>query len=155
MANSEIKQLFGASTEFSITTASLANGAGRSSALVDNETTRWGDITVYWMIETVASAVADSTVDLYAIRSDDATANTTTDGVTADAAYTPVNAKRLDTIKVNGSGGAQVLQGEANFPNPGKEFGVAIFNNTGQILHATEANCKIWWVGRNPEVQIA
>jgi len=157
MAN-EIKDKFGTSSALSITLASLANSSGRQSTLVDNSSVRYQDVLVFVNVKNSSSAAPNSysTVEVYLIRSDnDATTEHRDDGAgTSDAALTPLNAQLIGALRNKGSPSAgDVLKGSFIVHRPGPEWGIAIFNRTGQSLDSTGSNHWVRYVGVNTEVQ--
>ncbi len=154
MAN-EIKDKFAASTAFTISLAGVADGAGRQSTMINNETTRFQDVLVFVKVTTGTSPDGDSTIGVYAIRGDDHTANIRSDNAGAsDAALTVLNAELLGVIRTD-SGGTNdtAYYGVFLFHRPGPGYGIAVVNNTGAALHATGGNHVARYVGLNPEVQ--
>jgi len=155
MAN-EIKDKFGTSTALTITLASLANLAGRQSTLVDNTTNRYQDFLLFVNIKTANTPNAYSIVEVYLIRSDnDATTEHRDDGAgTSDAALTPLNCQLIGTLRSSAAPGTgEALKGSFLVHRPGPEWGVAVFNRTGQALDATGTNHWVRYMGLNPEVQ--
>ena len=155
MANA-ILDKFGTSAALTITVASLTNGSGRQSTLIDNATARFQDLLIYVKIKMGTSPVADSTVDIYLIRGDDdATTEHLSDGAgTTDAALTVLNAVLIGTIKTGASPSTgDVLYGEFLVHRPGPTWGIAVVNNSGVTLDATGSNHWVRYIGLNPEVQ--
>ncbi len=156
MAN-EIKDKFAASSALTITVASLADGGGRQSTLVDNSTNRYQDLLVYVKLKTGATApTANSVCEVYLLRSDkDATTEHVSDGAGAsDAALTALNAALVGVVRVRSSPSAgDVLYGEFLVHRPGPKWGIAVVNRTGQALDSTGSNHWVRYVGLNPEVQ--
>lgn len=155
MAN-EIKDKLSTSAALTVTLASLTNGSGRQSTLVDNATTLYQDLLVYVKLKTGTSPTGDKTCDIYLIRGDDdATTEHLSDGAGAsDAAITPLNAQLIGTVKTKASPATgDVLYGEFLVHRPGPTWGIAIVNNTGATLDATGSNHWARWIGLNPEVQ--
>jgi hypothetical protein len=156
MAN-EIKDKFSTSAPMTISLGSLADGAGRQSAMVDNAAARYPEILVYVKCKMGSSAPhANSIVEVYLIRGDkDATTEHRSDGAGAsDAALTPLNAQLIGALRNKASPLAgDVLYGEFVVHRPGPGWGVAIFNRTGQAFDGTGGNHWVRYVGVNPEVQ--
>lgn len=138
-------------TAFTITLASLATGNARQSTMVSNKTSVNADgsgfpaAMVYLKIESGGSAPTAGTLyEVYLLRGDDPTSsNYRTDGAGAsDAAITIENAQLLGTIVVTATTNKN-FYGEfdtAPLGPLGPEWGIAIKNNTGQSLNATEGN---------------
>ncbi len=153
MAN-EIKDKFGSSTAFTITLASLADGSGRQSTIVDNSANRYQDVLIYVRIKTQSGASGDSTVAVHLVRDDNNASNHRSDGAGAsDAALTVVNAPLVGVVKVRSAGGVQTEYGEFLIHRVGPKWGIAIVNNTGAALDSTGSNHWARYVGLNPEVQ--
>lgn len=153
MAN-EIKTKNIASAGFTITLASLADGSARQSTILDNSTNDYPAALVYLKLKSNGSApTAGKVYEIYLLRSD---ATIREDGAgTTDAAITIENATLIGTIVVTASTNklfygifdtlcAGVL---------GPEWGIAIKNNSGQALHATEGDMDYNYVYYVPEVQ--
>jgi hypothetical protein len=154
MAN-EIKDKFGTSTALTITLASLGNSAGRQSTLVDNTANRYQDLILFVNVKTANSPNANSIIEVYLIRSDNDGTEHRDDGAgTADAALTPLNAQLVGALRSSGAPGTgETLKGSFLVHRPGPEWGVAVYNRTGQTLDATGTNHWARYVGLNPEVQ--
>ena len=155
MAN-EIKDKYGTSTALTITLASLANAAGRQSTLVDNTTTRFQDLLLFVNVKTANNPNANSIIEVYLVRSDnDATTEHRDDGAgTSDAALTPLNSQLLGALRSSSSPGTgETLKGSFLVNRPGPEWGVAVYNRSGQTLDATGSNHWVRYIGLNPEVQ--
>lgn len=154
MAN-EIKDKFGTSTALTITLASLANLAGRQSTLVDNTAARYQDLLLFVNVKTANTPNANSIVEVYLIRSDnDATEHRDDGAGTTDAALTPLNAQLVGALRSSGAPGTgETLKGSFLVHRPGPEWGVVVFNRTGQTLDATGTNHWVRYAGLNPEVQ--
>lgn len=153
----EIKDKLGTSAALTITLASLADGAGRQSTLVDNGTTRFQEILVYVKCKMGSSAPnANSIVEVYLLRGDkDAGTEHLSDGAgTTDAALTPLNAQLVGALRNKTSPAAgDLLYGEFLIHRPGPKWGIAVFNRTGISLDSTGSNHWVRYVGVNPEVQ--
>ena len=127
----EIKDKLSTSAALTITVASLADGSGRQSTLVDNATDRYQDLLVYVKLKTGTSPTGNKTCDIYLIRGDDdATTEHLSDGAGAsDAAITPLNAQLIGTVKTKASPSTgDVLDGEFLVHRPGPTWGIAIVN---------------------------
>ena len=155
MAN-EILDKFSTSAALTITVASLTNGSGRQSTLIDNATARFQDLLIYAKIKMGTTPVGDSTVDFYLIRGDDdSTTEHLSDGAGAsDAALTVVNAQLIGTVKtIAAPSTGDVLYGEFLIHRPGPTWGIAVVNNSGATLDTTGSNHWLRYIGLNPEVQ--
>jgi hypothetical protein len=156
MAN-EIKDKLGTSTALTITLASLADGAGRQSTLVDNATARFQETLIYVKCKMGSSAPnANSIVEVYLLRGDrDAGTEHLSDGAgTSDAALTPLNSQIIGALRNKAAPAAgDVLYGEFLVHRPGPKWGIALFNRSGQALDSTGSNHWVRYVGITPEVQ--
>lgn len=154
MAN-EVKDKFTTSAALTITLAGLADTNARQSTLVDNATTKYQDLLVYVKATVGTGPLANSFVEVYAIRGDDdATTEHLTDGAGAsDAAITIKNAQLLGVVRVTAVTDNLPYYGEFLFHRPGPTWGIAIKNESDSTLHATGSNHWARWIGLNPEVQ--
>lgn len=149
----EIKSKFGTPTALTITLASLANAAGRASTLVDNTTAKAGKVLIEVMVKSNGTPTAGRTYDVYLIRSDnDGTAHVSDGFAGSDAAFTPVNAKPIGSIRCAGSA-SEVSYGEFIVRDPGPKFAVAVYNNSGQALTATGGDHRVRYMNITDEVQ--
>lgn len=153
----EIKDKFAASTAMTITLASLTDGAGRQSAMIDNATARHPEALVYVKCKMGSSAPnANSIVEVYLLRGDkDAGTEHFSDGAgSGDAALTPLNAQLVGVLRNKASPSAgDVLYGEFLVHRLGPRWGVALVNRTGQALDSTGGNHWVRYVAVSPEVQ--
>lgn len=132
---------------FTMTLASLAAsavGVGRQSTMIANSG-NYPAAMVYLEIESNASAPTVGTVyEIYLLRGDDASSSTyRTDAAGAsDAGITIENAQLLGTIKVTATTNKKFYGEFDTKPlGPlGPEWGIAVVNNSGQALNATEGN---------------
>lgn len=152
MAN-EIKDKYSASAALTITLASLANTAGRQSTIISNATPRYQDLLVFVKLKSNGTPTANALYEIYLIRSDaDGTAHRSDGAGASDAAFTPVNAQLIGTVRCVGSA-SEVDYGEFLVSRPGPEWGIAVFNRSGQALTATAGDHWVRYVGLNPEIQ--
>lgn len=156
MAN-EIKELFSATSGFTITLSGLASstsGVGRQSNMVDNSVARASRVFVFVKAQQGSSTPTSARgVYVYGIRGDGTYRD---DGAGAvDAPFTGINSPLLGVLanKAAGAATGDYVQGWMVFDNPGKEFGIAISHDTGVNLGTTEANHAYKYVLDNPEVQ--
>lgn len=153
MAN-EIKDKFAASATLTLTLASLADGSGRQTTMVNNETARYQDLLLFFKITVGTSPSAGSQVDFYGLRGDDHTANLRTDNAGAsDAAITVNNAEHLASLRVTAGTSDAAYYVDFLFHRPGPTWGIAVVNNSGAALNSTEGNHLKRYVGLLPEVQ--
>lgn len=151
---SEIQTKIDALADFTITLAALASGAGRQSTMVANTNNRPAAL-IFLDLEVGNPAPAAGTViEIYLIRGDGA-GKRDDNAAAVNAAYTPVNAPLLGTlvipagIAING----QVARffDTASLGPLGKEFGIGVFNRTGQALGA-DANMTKKYQTYLPEI---
>lgn len=139
---------------FTITLASLANGAARASASIDNSTTNYPAALVNLRIRSgTVAPTAGSLYEVYLLRHDGTIG---TDGWTgANSAITIENAPLLGTIVVTATANKNFF-GEFDtsaLGALGRTWGIAIRNTSGQALNATEANHAKGYSYYVPEVQ--
>jgi hypothetical protein len=157
MAN-EIRTKNIAKATFTLTLASLANAAVRQSTLIDNSSNDYPAALIYLKIKSGGTApTAGKVYEVYLIRGNDpASSDYRSDGAGAsDAAITIENAVLLGAIVVTNTAN-KVFYGEfdtAPFGPLGPEWGIAIKNNSGQALHATEGDHYKGYAYYVPEVQ--
>lgn len=149
---------FDTEANFTITAASLAsstNGAGRQSTLIDNTTTRYKRVRVVCKcaLNTTSAAIANTAVFVHLLRGDKAGTPIRDDNAGAsDAALTVVNADLLGVLNVKSTPApGDVLYKEFIFEDPGPEFGIAIWQNTGQALAAS--GHQFSYIGEYDEIQ--
>jgi hypothetical protein len=156
---SEIKDKFTTSAALTITLASLASspsGVGRQSTLVDNTTTRYAMIKIYAKFTLGISPTGSRAVYLFLISSDkDATTPSRDDGAGAsDQAWTRLNADLIKEGRDQASPSTgDVVLFSGIIDNPGPEWGVGVYQDTGVALNSTGGNHWIRWIGINPEGQ--
>lgn len=148
MAVSQFLAKYGTIVKPTITLASLANGAGRVSAMVDNTVVRAPMATVYLKVTTGGTApTANTPIKVYLIRrSNDATTDLIENPVTGivDAAATPepVNAELLGSIVVTATINATYIKALLAYDLP-SEYQILVWNATGQALNATAGNHEL------------
>lgn len=152
MAN-EIRNKPITAAAFTITLASLANAAGRQSTILSNSN-NYPAALIYLRIKSGAVApTAGNSYDVYLIRSD----GTIRDDAagSSNAAITIENAILLDTIVVTATTAKNFYKTIDTSPaGPlGREWGIAIVNNSGQALSATEGDHYYNYEYYVPEVQ--
>lgn len=160
MANAILAKLLTVVTP-TITLTSLANGAGRICAQIDNTTVLATRGFVALRIKTGSVAPTANTVfKIYLIRtSNDVTANLQsgrggTALGTADAAVSvePVNAECVGTIQVT-TGTATTYEELFPVQDPGSKFSFVVWNATGQAADSTPTNHILQWAPIVDEVQ--
>ncbi len=130
-----------------ITLASLANNAGRVSAIIDNTTTRAPMAMVFVRITTGGTAPTNlSVVKVYLVRhSNDGTLDLADDGLgSTDAAVAtePIRAELLGTIQVTTATNATYTRTFLAYDLP-PDYNVVVWNATGQTLNATASNFAV------------
>jgi hypothetical protein len=150
-----IKPLVGTTVQPACTIASLANGAGRISAQIDNSTIRAprGKLGVKITTGGVAPT-ANAVIKVYIIRAVGTLQGGTIGSVpgTADAALTiePINDECVATIQVRATAN-DLLEGIYDVENPGPAFSFAPWNASGQALNAS--GHLLEWTPITDEVQ--
>ncbi len=154
MAN-EIQQKYSSVSNFTITLASLADssgGVGRQSTLINNATSKYERIYINLKVKQGTSPTGNRYVYVYAIRGD-GTLRTDSAGA-SDAGITVYSAECLGAMPNKASPATgDLLQKDFVLENPGREWGIAVVNNTGVNLDSTEGNHSYTWYGVLPEVQ--
>lgn len=153
MAQGDILDMFGSSTAFTITLASLANAAARQSNMVDNSASNYPSAIIYVRIK--SGNVPPTNGSLYTIhlirRDSHSSPNVSDDGAGgSDAAITIENAPAIGAIIATSTANKNfyaVL--DTNVLGPlGPSWGIAIRNSSGQAISATEADHSVRYVGR-------
>lgn len=164
MAASAIKDLFNGNSTYAtnsdltLTFASLASSTtfvGRQSTVVDNTTNRYGLIHVFCKFKQGTSPTGSRGVYMFAIRSDkNASAHRSDNAGASDAAWTRANAEYIGTMRnLSSPATGDVLYGEAFIVNPGPEWGVGLYHDTGVNADSTGGNFWLRYVGNVPEAQ--
>jgi hypothetical protein len=155
-AAEEVRTKLDAEGSFTLTLASLASGSSRQSSMVANPNGRPAAI-VYLRIRSGAVApTAATTYEVYLLRGDTNATPYRSDGAgAADAAITIENAQLLGTIAVTATANKDFFGDFDTSPlGPlGAEWGIAVKNQSGQALNATEANHLKRFVTYVPEIQ--
>lgn len=130
-----------------ITLASLANAAGRVSAMIDNTTVRAPAAIVYLKVTTGGTApTANSPIKLYLIRrSNDGTSDLADSGLgTSDAAVSsePTNAEQVGSIIVSTAINTTYIKSFTVY-DLSSEYSFVVWNGTGQALNATAGNHEL------------
>lgn len=144
---SEIRSTFKTIVTPTITLASLANNAGRVSAIIDNTTTRAPMAMVFVRVTTGGTApTANTPVRVYLIRhSNDGTLDLADNGLgSTDAALSvePTSAEALGSIIVTATTNATYTKSFLAYDLP-PDFNIAVWNATGQALNATASNFAV------------
>lgn len=141
---------FGVIAALTITTASIADGAGRIGAGVDNSTDEYQRIHWYCRMETGTSPDAGSLIEIYAYREDDFATEYTSDGIAlSDAGLSakPPNAQLLGVLVSDGTSDTMIYaEGVFEDPGPGR-WTIGFWNATGATLSTTETDGFVHWVG--------
>lgn len=158
MAN-KILDLFGASTAFTITLASLASstaGVGRQSDMIDNSTAREQLVRIWAKIKQGTSPTSARTVSLYLLTGDAHGTPHRTDGAGAsDAGITLLNAPLIGVIRNKASGAAtgDNMYGEFLVRIAAPSWGIALVHDTAVNLDSTGGNHWLRYSYISPEVQ--
>jgi hypothetical protein len=138
---------------FTITVASLANGAGRSSAKITNSGEFPAAIITVKLTSGTTAPTLNRTYKVYLLR--DAGTLATDGWGGTDAAFTPENAKVIGQIKVTATASKAfyIDIDTSDFGPLGPEWGIAIYNDSGQALHSTAGNHSAHYRYYYPEVQ--
>jgi hypothetical protein len=143
---------YAADTNFTITLASLANSAtvGRQSTLVDNTSNKYLSALVYLSIKMGTAPTANTPIFVYLIRSNNNAPIIDDGGTTTDAGITINNAQLLGVINCSATTTGAVYVGifDTSQLGPlGPKWGIAVVNNTGVALDATEGNHLKTFIG--------
>lgn len=146
---------YSAAQSVTITLTSLADGAWRQSAAVDNGTNLFEDALIGGSIQVGTTPTADGTIDIYIYGSYDGTSYT--GGASgSDAAYTADGEeflfKQVKSIVVDGDSNIDYVWGPESVAAlfggvMPPDWGVVVENNTGAALHATGTNNEIQFTG--------
>lgn len=136
----DIKTAYGSKTAITLTPASLADGAGHQSTVVDNTTDKFLDVLV--RIQTNGAAGGTGSVEVYVYS---ALGDTTyTDGATGtDGAFTAANRKNsryLGSVQMNEATGVVAMMPGIAAAFGGtlpSKWGLIIINSSGAALSAT------------------
>jgi len=147
---------FGTPVSPTITLTSLANGAGRISAVIDNTTVRAPAAMVYLEVTTGGTApTANTPIKLYLIRRSNATPDLSDSNLgTADAAVAtePGNAELLGSVIVTAATNASYFKSFMAYDLSAK-YSFVVWNGTGQTLNATASNFDLQVVPVTMEAQ--
>lgn len=142
-----------------VTVASLANGSGRQSDLINNSTNDYPAAVVYVQLCSGAAApTVGSAYEVYLLRGNAAPASITysTDAAgTGDAALTIENAPLLGAIVVTATANKKFYGDFDTAPlGPlGPAWGIAIKNQSGATVNPTAGSSLITYVQYVPEIQ--
>jgi hypothetical protein len=153
----KILAFFEAEVEPTVSLASIANGAGRISALIDNTTVRAARGILAVKVKTGTSPTVNTAVRYYLIRQSAATSvvkggggglGDSDAGVSAEPTLAPV----VGSIIVSSS--SNVSYSELFTVNePGEKFSIVVWNATGASLNATPDTPSLQWTPITDEVQ--
>lgn len=144
-----LKELQATIASIAITLGGLANGSGRQGTLVDNTTNLYVGAYISVSIKLGTTPIANTTVSIYLIRSDNNTTPIEDDNAgILDAAWTQDNDVPI-MVLVTGASPAtgNVLSGNVYVPNLGAKFTIGVVNNSGVALDATNSNHVISYIG--------
>lgn len=129
-----------------ITLASLANNAGRVSAIIDNTTTRAPMAMVFVKVTTGGTAPnAGTPIRVYLIRHSNDTTDLSDNGLgSADAALTvePTAGEVLGAIIVTAATNTTYTKTFLAYDLP-PDYNIAVWNAIGQALNATAGNFEV------------
>jgi hypothetical protein len=151
----DTKPKFSASAAMTISLAALASstsGAGRQSTLLDNSTTRYKRIHVWFLVTTGTSPTANRSIRFFLVKGDDpaSSAIRVDNAGASDAAITIVAADQLYSVATSNASNTG-YRGSFVIENPGPEWGLAVVHDTAVNLHATAGNHIVRWVGEIDE----
>lgn len=152
MANAILTK-FGSEGSFTITLASLANGAGRSSAKITNSSDYPAAIVSFKLSSGTTAPTVNRTYKVYLLRDNGTIASENWAGT--DAAITIENAILIGQIKVTATASKAfyIEIDTSDFGPLGEEWGIAIYNDSGQALNTLGANHLAKYKYYYPEVQ--
>jgi hypothetical protein len=130
---------WGAVQTLTISLASVANNAGRISAVVDNSTTRAPAGELYVKIRAGTAPTANTPYKIYLIRRSNGSPDLADSNLgTADAAVAtePINAEVVGSIIVTATLNAD-WYASFRLYDLSEEFSIVVWNSTGQALNAT------------------
>lgn len=143
----------GSATAMTITLASLSSsaaGVGRQSTIVSNvNIAQLIHLSVKVTVGTTPTI--DTNILVYLIKSD-GTLRSDAAGA-SDAGLTIINSRLLFPIQVNAVTSDVAYYGEGIIRNPGREWGIAIVNQTGVNLNSTGSNHSVSYHTENQESQ--
>ena len=155
MAN-EIKDKFGASIGMAITLDALATsniGVGRQATFVDNTTTRWQQVCIYYSIVQGTTPAGGKCVYFHLLRKDNNITPHIDDNANGiDASHTVVNAPYAGSPGVNKASPAtgDKIMGSFIIDEPGDWWSLSVNHDTGVNLGT---GSYIRYEGINPEIQ--
>lgn len=131
--------------------ASSASGVGRQSTLVDNTTTGYPSVIVFYKVKLGTSPTGDTLVVFYLIRNESTDSIADDSAGASDAGISVLNALPIATATTKASPSTgDVLEGSFTIPDVGPSWGIAVVQSTGAALDSTGSNHKITFVGINP-----
>lgn len=136
---SEALAKWGAVQTLTISLASLANNAGRISALIDNSVIRAPAGELYLKIRAGTAPTNNTPYKIYLIRRSNGATDLADHNLgTSDAAVSaePVNAEQVGSIMVTNTLNADWYASVRLYDLP-EEFSIVVWNATGQALNAT------------------
>lgn len=132
-------------TTLTISLGSLADGAGRYGAGVDNSSLKRNKALLSGAITSHATTAptAGKTYDIYLLRSDQQGADIRDDGwgETDASGFTRINATHIGSIENDGNTGKSftIFIDTEPFGPLGPMWSIGVVNNSGALLHATGA----------------
>lgn len=138
----------GTVTDMVMTTASLADAAGRSGTVVNNTTTKAEKVLVYAAFE-LATGTPAGLIKIYLIRHDNHATEYRSAGVSAsdDQAIStePRQAKLVGAVYA-GTAGGLTYRLDTTILNPGPEWNLVVWNACGIAFSSTEANSYVHFI---------
>lgn len=136
--------------EPAISLASVADGAGRISAVIDNSATKATRGKIGVRITCGATPTANKVLKVYVIEQSAAVNNVKGGGgalgdVDAAVATEPVNAHLIGVIASSGTAN-ETLAELFDYEFPAPKFSLLIWNATGGALNATPATPPVQWL---------
>ena len=154
MAASEIKAKFGTVAALTLTHTSVADGAGRVAAIVDNTTVRARKILCAARFKK-ASAAGTGLVKYYLVREDGHATDYTTDNLgTSDAAVStePPNANLVGSLVTTASTSIS-FYADFVIEDPGPKWSICFWNASGAAASSTSTDCFVHYIEVTDESQ--
>lgn len=154
---SKILATFDTAVEPTISLASIANGAGRISALIDNSSTRANRGLLAIKVKTGTSPTANTAVRVFLIRQSNASSNVKganggLGDVDAAVSTQPLGAPLVGELIVTGTSDVSYSELFTVY-DPGPKFSIVVWNATGAALHGTPITPAVQWTPITDEAQ--
>lgn len=142
---SEILSKYGSFTALTITLASLADGGGRQATAVTGASPVAQKVRIWAKVTTGTTPTVNSTIQFFISRADD-DASELASGATgvSDAAYSNTKPELdwVESIQVTATSDKTYIK-EFIIDDPGTDWRLVVFNETGAALNATGSNHEI------------